>query len=174
MFDYDKEVKSGLKSQYHASLEMLRRCINECSEELWTSNKMVNPYWRVVYHTLFFFRLYLFQHLDDHKPWEFHKPGSHNMSLDPDATEVTPYTRKEMIELVEHCKDLIDIKVDATNLSAEDCGFHWYKVPKLEHMMVNLRHLQHHVAQLQDRLRNEENKGINWVRARDQEGPVHT
>ena len=174
MFDYEKEIKSGLKSQYHASLEMMRRCINECSEELWTSDQMVNPYWRVVYHTLFFFRLYLFQHLDDHKRWEHHKPGSHNMSMDPDAKEVEPYSQREMIELVDHCRDLIDSKVDSTDLTAENCGFHWYKVPKLEHMMVNLRHLQHHVAQLQDRLRNVENKGINWVRAKDQEGPIRT
>jgi len=171
MFDYDQEIRKAFKSQYHAALEMMRRCIDQGSDELWTSDEMVNPYWRIVYHTLFFFRLYLHQHLDDHKHWEKHKAGAHNLSLDPDSTDVLPYTKAEMLEFLEQCKSMIDDSVQNMDLTRTDCGFHWYKVSKLEHMIVNLRHLQHHVAQLQDRLRNVENKGINWVRALDQEGP---
>jgi len=34
---------------------------------------------------------------------------------------------------------------------------------KLEHQFVNIRHIQHHGAQLADRLRSAANIGIRWV-----------
>ena len=46
------------------------------------------------------------------------------------------------------------------------CGFPWYKVSKLEHQLVSLRHVQHHAAQLADRLRAEVDHGVRWVGAR--------
>jgi hypothetical protein len=34
-------------------------------------------------------------------------------------------------------------------------------MPKLEHWMVNIRHIQHHTAQLEDRLRARAGLGID-------------
>jgi hypothetical protein len=42
-------------------------------------------------------------------------------------------------------------------------GFSWYRMSKLEHQFVNLRHIQHHAAQLADRLRSAAGVGIKWV-----------
>ena len=164
----EHRFRSATKSQYHAALDMMHHCIKECSVDLWTSPHFVNPYWRIVYHTLFYFRLYLHQDLDDHVHWERHRKGAQNLTLDPNATEVEPYSKKNMSDFVEHCHMMVDDAVDHMDLTRDDCGFYWYKVAKLEHMMVNLRHLQHHIAQLQDRLRNVENVGVKWVRAQDQ------
>jgi antitoxin (DNA-binding transcriptional repressor) of toxin-antitoxin stability system len=36
---------------------------------------------------------------------------------------------------------------------------------KLEHQLVNIRHIQHHTAQLMDRLRASEDIGVKWVGA---------
>ena len=38
------------------------------------------------------------------------------------------------------------------DLEAKTCGFSWYKVPKLEHQIVNIRHLGGHVGQLSELL----------------------
>jgi hypothetical protein len=47
-------------------------------------------------------------------------------------------------------------------LSAES-GFSWYPVSKLEHQIINIRHLQHHAAQLGDRLRYATTDvGVEW------------
>ena len=56
--------------------------------------------------------------------------------------------------------------VDAVDLLSPSSGFYWYKIPKLEHQLVNIRHIQHHGAQLADRLRQAADIGVDWVGAR--------
>ncbi len=53
-------LRSALKSQYHASLAMLRTAIRACPEDLWSSSDgHANRYWRIAYHTLYYTHLYL-------------------------------------------------------------------------------------------------------------------
>ena len=73
------------------------------------------------------------------------------------------YTKAEVLTYWSLCDGLVDATVDALDLTATDCGFWWYKVPKLEHQFVNLRHLQHHAAQLADRLRRSADVGVDWI-----------
>jgi hypothetical protein len=53
-------LRSALKNQYHAMLSMLRNTIETCPDDLWVSKEFTNPYWRIVYHTLYFLHLYLY------------------------------------------------------------------------------------------------------------------
>jgi hypothetical protein len=62
-------------------------------------------------------------------------------------------------------ESMVDDGVNALDLSSPDSGFHWYRMSKLEHQLVSLRHLQHHAAQLADRLRAANDIGIAWVAA---------
>jgi hypothetical protein len=64
------------------------------------------------------------------------------------------------------CDSAINPAVDALDINNPDCGFFWYKVSKLEHQFINLRHLQHHLARLADRLRAATNTGVTWVGSR--------
>jgi hypothetical protein len=66
------------------------------------------------------------------------------------------------------CDATIDGSVDELNRLSEETGFSWYPLPKLEHQLVNLRHIQHHTAQLADRLRASQDLGIRWIRAHRQ------
>jgi hypothetical protein len=58
---------------------------------------------------------------------------------------------------------MIDPGVDGLDLSAPECGFPWYQMPKLEHQIVNIRHIQHHAAALSTRLRRSAGIDIDWV-----------
>jgi hypothetical protein len=58
---------------------------------------------------------------------------------------------------------MVDKAIDVLDLQSSESGFDWYKMSKLEHQFVNIRHIQHHVAQLGDRLRSSANIGIKWV-----------
>jgi hypothetical protein len=58
---------------------------------------------------------------------------------------------------------MVDGAVDAMNLTARHSGFGWYPIPKLEHQLVNIRHVQYHEAQLADRLRTATGKGVGWM-----------
>lgn len=56
-------------------------------------------------------------------------------------------------------------KLDEMDLAAAKCGFWWYRMGKLEHQIVNIRHIQHHAAILSARLRTEVGVGVKWVSA---------
>ena len=77
-----------------------------------------------------------------------------------------PYTKEEVLAYWNICDSAIDRAVDALDLANLECGFFWYKVSKMEHQIISLRHLQHHMAQLGDRIRAATNTGIGWVGSR--------
>lgn len=157
-------LQAVLKSQYHASLAMLREAIDSCPVELWTSDQHANPYWQIVYHTLFYTHLYLQPAEADFVPWEHHRPGHHRFGTGPDAASpALPYSPEEIRAYCQYCQEMVDAAVDRLDLSAPESGFSWYRMPKLEHQFVNLRHIQHHTGQLADRLRQSASQGLKWI-----------
>ena len=160
------DVQSALKHQYHAALKALRLAIEQCPDTLWNSpESWCAPFWRVAYHTLFFTHFYLQQDRKNFKPWDKHHRWIE--SLDNAAAAARkpggPYTREEILEYWRICDGMIDAGVEALDLSAKQCGFPWYKMPTLEHQMVNIRHIQHHAAVLAARLRSSGGTAIDWV-----------
>ncbi len=163
-----------LKSQYHAGLAMLREAIEKCPEDLWLRTPPRNAFWQVAYHALYFTDLYLQADHLSHHPWAEHQSDNQNPDGIPGPPEPgnslplipRPYTRAQVLAYWDVCDKMVDGAVDGLDLHSPQCGFPWYKVSKLEHQMVNLRHLQHHSAQLADRLRTELDVGIKWVGAR--------
>jgi len=73
------------------------------------------------------------------------------------------YSRKEILQYWRLCDGMVDEKIEEMDLAAEKCGFWWYSMGKLEHQIVNIRHIQHHAAILSQRLRAAGGKGIGWV-----------
>jgi hypothetical protein len=163
------EVRSALKSQYHAALKTLHDVIEKCPEELWNDPADSSaPFWRVAYHTLFYAHLYLQQNQEAFTPWARHREEAQYISSVPREAnrppkQCEPFTRKDLLDYCKECDGMIDGGVDALDLSAPQCGFPWYKMPTLEHQIVNIRHIQHHAAALSSRLRRSAGISINWV-----------
>jgi hypothetical protein len=161
-------TKAILKSQYSAALAMLEQAIDRCPDTLWTSGDHPNPFWHVAYHAIFITHMYLQPDEAAFRPWENHREDyqflgplpwpPHRL---PNIQE--PYTKAQVLEYLQTCKAMVDAAVDNLNLDAPESGFWWYKMSKLEHQLVNLRHLQHHTAQLVDRLRQHAGVGVDWV-----------
>jgi hypothetical protein len=76
------------------------------------------------------------------------------------------YTKAEVLAYWRICASMVDDAVDALDLTAPQSGFSWYKIPKMEHQIVNIRHIQYHEAQLADRLRVATGAGVGWADAR--------
>lgn len=155
-------IRKALKSQYLAAIQTLQKTIEDCPEGLWTDTQFNNPYWQVAYHALYYTHLYLEQDLEDFQAWEKHREGYEKFT--GDRSDIRPYTRPELIEYCAFCREKAERDVETLDLDREDSGFYWYQMPKLEHQIVNIRHLQHHAAQLADRLRNSWGLGTPWVR----------
>jgi len=168
------DLRRALQNQYHAALAMLREAIDRCPDDLWTRAAGPNAYWQVAYHALFFAHFYLQRDEASFRPWKHHQseaqypdciPGppdpESKLPLLPD-----PYSRAEVLEYWSLCDAMVDPALDALDLSSPESGFYWYPIPKLEHILVNLRHIQHHTAQLATLLRTHADLGIRWVGAR--------
>jgi hypothetical protein len=77
-----------------------------------------------------------------------------------------PYTQGQTLEYWRVVDSIVDGAIDAMDLASRESGFSRYKIRKLEHQLVNIRHVQHGAAQLADRLRAARNVGVRWVGAR--------
>jgi len=167
----EEALKSALKSQYHASLDMLGQTIEKCPEDLWYSTEYKNAFWQLAYHTLFFTHLYSCLRSEDFIPWIKHQKDNQNPDSipgDPDPDSELPlipdpYTREQLLEYWGFCKGIVNEFVDIMDLQNAESGFSWYQISKIEHQLVNIRHLQHGAAQLADRLRSRLDIGIRWA-----------
>ena len=161
------DVKAALASQYRASLRMLRDAIEQCPDDLWTDEAPKNAFWHVAYHALFFGHLYLMPDEKSFVPWMSQREETHHLGNlpwpphdPPDTGE--PFSRDELLGYCDHLDALIEPTLETVDLAADSCGFWWYEMPKLDHEILSIRHLQHHAGQLADRLRNEAGIGIRW------------
>jgi DinB superfamily len=164
-------LRTILKSQYHASLAMLRKTIEQCPDEIWMSGEHLNSFWQVAYHVLFYTHLYLQPNEAAFKPWAHHQADVQNqdgLTFPPDPKSdlpvgPQPYSKNQVLEYWNFVDQLVDTTVDSLDLMSPQSGFWWYKCSKLEHQFINLRHVQHHQAQLADRLRSAANISTRWV-----------
>ena len=68
-----------------------------------------------------------------------------------------------MLEAWTACDGMVDAAIDSFDLDASERRFPGTAWGKLEHQLVNIRHIQHHTAQLADWLRVAKDVGVPWV-----------
>jgi hypothetical protein len=164
MYGEDVQLKETIKSQYYASLEMLRIVIRECPEMLWTSTEYGNPTWQTAFHVLFYTHLYLHPHEEDFVPWEKHKDELVSLSGAEDSKSmVEPYTQEELLAYTELILQQVEEQVDRMDLKAES-GFYWLPFDKLELQFYNIRHVQHHTGELSERIGAIGENEFRWVK----------
>jgi hypothetical protein len=111
------------------------------------------------------------------RPWKHHRtevqyPDGIAGPRDPASTLPLlpdPYTREEVLAHGDPCEQIVDDVVDALDFLSPDNGFSWYKAPRLEHRIIEIRHIQHGAAQPANRLRLMMDVAIDWVDARREE-----
>lgn len=164
-------VRSALKSQYHAALAMLQEAIDRCPADLWDDRTHGAAFWQVAYHTLFYAHMYLQPTLKDFQPWAEHQPDVQYPSALPGQPRAgstlplvpQPYSKAQMLAFLNLCDGLVDSGLSALDLHSTESGFPWYSCTKLEHQIISLRHIQHHTAQLGDRLSRLQGHGLSWL-----------
>lgn len=164
-----EQYKRSLISQYHAALSMLSDCISKCPEANWNGNVGSFPFWHVVYHALFYTDMYLSPDLDSFAPPGFHRENYQYFGRLPwPPHEIVlaniPYDKETLLEYVQHCRDKTTEAVGAETIETLEgaCGFWWYKIPRSEFHVNNIRHIQHHTAQISLYLRISAGVEIQW------------
>jgi hypothetical protein len=144
-------LRDALKGQYHAALSMLRQTIETCPDTLWNSGTPPRQFWRLAYHTLYYTHLYLELKAENFQQWVKHRDEVES-DQEREKLDATPYSRAELLEYWDIVDGRVDAQIDAMDLTAPECGIPWYKMPKLDHQIMNIRHIQEHAGQLRDRL----------------------
>ncbi|MGC6479434.1 MAG: DinB family protein [Flavobacteriaceae bacterium] len=153
------DLKRDIWRQFGASLDMLENAIRMCPVELWDSEKKI---WYVAYHCLFWTDYYLTLN-----PTDFSPPAPYTLSeFDPSgAMPDRTYSKEEMLSYLEHsrkkCFELISGLTQGIANSRWINDYKNYSV--FEMLLYNMRHVQHHTAQLNLLLRQEIDKAPRWV-----------
>ncbi len=168
MTESNIDLHAVIKSQYHAAIGMLRRAVELCPDDLWLSREHPNAFWHVAYHVIYVGYVYLQPDFESFRPWPNHREGAQFLGPTPRNPQQRPkidepYSKAEIVEFLQICEAEVDSAVDKLDLNSPVSGFPWYKMSKLEHQFVSIRHLQHHTAQLADRVRRTAGVGVEWI-----------
>jgi hypothetical protein len=164
-------MNDAIKSQYKAALKMLYSAIEKCNDELWISSKYCHQFWWMVYHALYYADFYMIGSEDKFIPFKRHfKEFEGFNSLDPKTikAENLPegcliYSRHEMLEYCEDIIKSVDEKVDLYDLN-KISGFSWLPFSQMEVHIYNIRHIQHHTGQLIERIRENQDLPVAWIK----------
>lgn len=158
----DTTWRAVLWQQFGASIDMLENGLRACPEELWSDRSQRPEFWYVVYHTLFFLDLYLSGSVEGFSP-----PAPFNLD-EMDPRGLLPervYTKDEMQAFLDHgrrkCRRVIEGLTDER--ARERCKFSWGEMSFAELLLDNMRHVQHHAAQLNLILRQKTDSAPGWV-----------
>ena len=154
-------IKDAIKSQYSASLAMLRQTIECCPDSLWQSTAYQNRTWHIAYHVLFYTHFYLYPTENDFVPWEKHQGDYTSLGSMPPVDDPV-YTKSDILAYLALCLEQVETGVNALDLEAES-GFHWLPFNKLELQFYNIRHVQQHTGELCERLGVKGEVEVDWV-----------
>lgn len=158
----DSTWKEILWQQFGAAIDMLENAVVACPIGLWGDRSQRPEFWYTVYHTLFWLDFYLTGKEEGFKP-----PAP--FTLDEfDPAGLLPervYTKDELQSYLAHgrrkCRATIEALTDERG--REHCVFSWGEVSFAELMLDNMRHVQHHAAQLNLILRQQIDSAPGWV-----------
>jgi hypothetical protein len=152
-------IKEAIWSQFGASLDMLENAIQLCPNEYWSN---ASDFWYYTYHCTFWTDYYL-----SIEPKNFAPPSPFTFSeFDPSGKKPDHvYTKTQILEYIEHCRKKAILLIE--NLTVEKLSLRWINEYKnfsmIEILFYNIRHIQHHTAQLNLLLRQTIDDAPKWV-----------
>lgn len=173
----EDEFRYCLWVNFAASIDMLMNVVRICPESLW---KRDTKFYFMTYHTVIFLDYYLTYPVVEFEPLLRYTIVS-DAEIPSDAIDdVLPIRKYSQDEIISY---LWKIRVKCNNLtgpeSNQDLLVKWInkaEIPLhglcpsiveeysiLEILFYNLRHVQHHVAQLNFILRSEVNRASDWI-----------
>jgi hypothetical protein len=159
-------LKRCLWKQFAASIDMLKNAIMLCPESYWATNKKI---FYQAYHTLVFLDYYLtIPSKDFSSPLAFTVAEIGNIPEDA-IGDVIPnhiYSKEELLDYLQACRQ--KCRKVISGLTAETLFERWIEkggdmnYAVLEILLYNMRHVQHHAAQLNLLLRQGINEAPGW------------
>ena len=152
-------IKSLLWQQFGAAIQMLENAMTACPDEVWASEDWQFDFWYNAFHTIFWLDFYSSDSRESFIPTE---PFGVT-DLDPSgALPERVFTRTELLAYLQlarqKCRQRIaDLEPERIfKVGSRDFNH-------LELLLYNLRHVQHHVGQLNLLLRQRTVDAPRWI-----------
>jgi DinB superfamily len=157
-----------IRSQYEAALCVVDTCVRRCPESVWQARVGHFLFNQVAFHTVFFADLYLERSEAEFKRQPFHVDNGHIFRRYEELGDEPPketYDVASVRSYIGHCRrKAADVAAAETEQSLKGpSGFPWRKCSRAELHVYNIRHIQHHAAQLSLRLRLDTGIDIPWI-----------
>jgi hypothetical protein len=159
----DLTWKTILWQQFGAAIDMLENAISACPEDLWGDRAQHPEFWYTAFHALFFLDFYLAESESGFAPpAPFTLDELDERGLLPDRV----YAKDELLTYVTYgrarCQSRIATMTEEQ--ANQRCGFPWLDISVGEVLLYNMRHVQHHAAQLNLLLSQRGHPVPRWVR----------
>ena len=165
MVDAFKEL---IGNQYEASLCTLSTCIDRCPQDAWDMRIANYAFGQVVFHALFYADYYLGPNEESLRRQQFHRDNERVFGDYEELADRAPqalHDRAFIKSYLDHCRrkarEVIGSET-AESLKGPS-GFDRRDFPRAELHVYNIRHIQHHAAQLILRLRLDLDQDVPWV-----------
>jgi DinB superfamily len=158
----DTTFRAVIWHQFGAAIDMVENAMRACPDELWNDRAQRPEFWYIVYHALFFLDLYLSGSVVGFVP-----PAPFTLhELDPSGLlPERGYTKAELLTYLAHGRNKCQLTIEAMTdeKARERCEFSWLELAFAELLLYNMRHVQHHAAQLNLILRQATESAPGWV-----------
>ena len=158
----DEEWKEAVWRQFGAAIDMLENAMLACPEDVWRAGPPHRAFWYLAYHTLFFLDLYTFGSVEGFAP-----PAPFTLGeLDPAGVyPARAYSQEELGAYLTECRDRCRSAIASLTeeTAGRRCAFGWGETSYGELVLRNMRHVQHHAAQLNWVLREATDAAPGWV-----------
>jgi hypothetical protein len=159
-----------LLHQFEASLCTLYLAVERCPESCWNEPVAAWKYCQVAFHATFFADVYL-QPSDDvdavkRQPFHLaHQGDFRDYEEMEDRAQVLLYEKPFVLEYLRDVRRKAQetISQESAEVLAGASGFRRRKCSRAELHVYNIRHIQHHAAQLILRLRLDTDVDVPWV-----------
>ena len=152
------DYQEAIRSQYQASLEMLKQAVINCPDSIWNDPADKNRSWYIAYHALFWTHCYLHGSPQDFQPWQDHWDDRL-----PELPQIPAgYSQADVLDYLGYCQKFVDEVVPRLNLEAES-GFRGRPQTKFELQIYTIRHIQGHAGELMERLGTRARIDVDWV-----------
>ncbi len=158
----DAYIKTALWKHFGASLDMLEQAITSCPDEVWGTSFAFGEFWYITYHTLFWLEVYLSDGLQGFTP-----QAPFGLSeLDPEGTfPERVYHQEELLNYLDYNRQKAKQRI--ANLTEEKaqqvCIYGNNQGNVFDILLDNMRHVQHHTAQLYLLLRQKTHSAPTWI-----------
>ena len=154
--------------QFGASIDSIKSSIELCPDALWSDQSREPQYWYLAFHTIFWLDFYMEDSSEGYYP-----PEPFGLEeLDP-AGLLPPrvYSKQELLAFLAHARANAKQALHRLTEEASTQSYHFANthITVAEKFLYNMRHCQHHAAQMNLIMRQADDSAPGWVfQAKDQ------